>query len=85
MEQPPIQPRINEAMERLQRFIGGTAVCPFCGGTEWNPARRVVRMLYVDEGDSDPGGEEGDFGGMRTLVLVCAGCSFLRTHVMSED
>ncbi len=85
MENTPSHPLVNAAIKRVESIVGGPVACPCCGGTKWAHAIKAVRRVYVTEDDPEPDGEEGDLGSLRTLVLVCRKCSFVRLHLMAED
>jgi hypothetical protein len=90
MDEPTIDPRVNEALQDVSRKTKGQVVCPCCGCDDWDTPSDLLRLLAVRDVDAHVGGWSGEEGApvwypLKTLCLSCRNCGFLRSHLIAPE
>lgn len=73
MEQSPIDPQVDDALDVLAQRIGADPGCPICRSTQWTPLPNVLDFHGFISGTVEP-------FRIECVVLTCAHCGFVRWH-----
>ena len=89
MEEPLIDPSVDQAFKAIKEKIGGPITCPCCGNTEWSVPKSLVASvgLWDSDPDADVSGEDpsGGWAVHRVLWMACAKCAFIQQHFVPVE
>jgi C4-type Zn-finger protein len=85
MNETPINPLIDRLVEKINEQTSDPVICPCCGGTEWKAARHLLLLPYFLDETADVAPDDPVYGAIRSLLLICSKCSYVRFHSVSFE